>query len=127
MKRKILIIGAIVSAYVAGLFSQDVKVYAIKNLYKEEYSNLVFLCDHAMREHFISKQLLAKFPNEKHATQNIQAEVALIDCQDYDILRKKLISFGLKEADLSQLSLLSIEEKSKDIRKVVETHEIAYD
>ena len=47
-------------------------------------------------------------------------------CQDYDDLRKKLLGFGLSENDLSKIGLEAIEEKAKDVRSFVETHEIRY-
>ncbi|MBL4869364.1 MAG: hypothetical protein JKX72_00250 [Robiginitomaculum sp.] len=126
-KRKVYIFLGFSFAYLAGMFSSDIKSYFIKEVYSTEYGNLVFKCDQAMREHFIAKQVVAAKPNAEHASSLMQAEIALIDCQDYDLARKKLLSFGLNEYDLIELSLRAIEEKSEDIRKVVEIHEIRYD
>ncbi|MGH1379167.1 MAG: TIGR03982 family His-Xaa-Ser system protein [Alphaproteobacteria bacterium] len=115
------------TCFVAGMFAQDAKIALIKSVYAEKYTNLVFKCDQAMREHFISKQIVAQKPNKENANALMESEIALIDCQDYDMTRKKLLSFGLNESDLSELGLRAIEEKSEDIRKVVEIHEIRYD
>lgn len=126
IKKVALFIVCIGLAYIAGLFSTDIKIQMVKAYYSDNYGDLVFKCDYAMREHFLAKQTVAKHPNEDNATKLLQAEIALLDCQDYDILRKKLMSYGLKESDLAELALLAVENKSHDIRKVVETHEIRY-
>lgn len=121
-----IVLGVLV-AFIAGMFSSDLKSHLIKKVYFQDFAELVFKCDHAMREHFIAKTLVADQPNEKNAETLSQAEIALIDCQDYDLTRKKLLGFGLNENNLSEMGLLAIEERSKDVRKVVEVHEIRYD
>ena len=55
-----------------------------------------------------------------------QTELALIDCHEYDLLRKKLIAFGLTPNDLSYMGLKAIEENKIDLKKLVEIHEILY-
>lgn len=77
-----------------------------------------------MREHFISKNRLLENMDEVSIEDLESSEIALLDCHEYDKLRKKLIIFGLNEADLSLMSLLYIEEKSKDLIEVIKTHEI---
>ena len=126
-KKNVYIAFGFVAVFIAGMFSTDLKSHLIKFFYYQDYAELVFKCDHAMREHFVAKTLVADRPNEENASTLMQAEIALIDCQDYDLIRKKLMSFGLKESDLSEMGLLAIEEKAKDVRKVVEIHEIRYD
>ena len=126
-KKKLAVYLGFLACFIAGMFARDLKVVIIKEVYAKEYANLVFKCDQAMREHFISKQVVALTPNKENANALMEAEIALIDCQDYDIKRKKLLSWGLNENDLSELGLRAIEEKSKDIRKVVDIHEIRYD
>lgn len=113
--------------FFSGMFAVDLKNFIIKNIYEDKYIELVFRCDQSMRLHFIAKKVLSNDPNEENANNLQQAELGLIDCQDYDLLRKKLLNFGLNETDLSELGLRGIEKKSKDIRKVVETHEIYYE
>lgn len=128
MNRKTFIVFlGIAGAFFVGMFSNDFKSYLVKGYYYDEYTALVFKCDHAMREHFISKQKVTIEPNSKNVNSLLQAEIALIDCQDYDLVRKRLLSLGLEESDLSELELRAIEEKAVDIRKAVEIHEIRYD
>ena len=54
------------------------------------------------------------------------AEIALIDCHDYDVLRKKLLSLGLVSLDLSSMGLEAIEKEAFDLQKLVRIHEIRY-
>ena len=107
-----------------GSFYQVPYKYLLRYYYGEEYARYVYLCDSAMREHYIAKnQLLQKLDKESNTLLSA-AEIALLDCHEYDKLRKKLIIWGLNEADLSLLSLEYIEKKSDDLLEVVKTHEI---
>ena len=94
--------------------------------YGDDYKNLMFKCDNAMREHFISKQLVTTMPSDD-AIKNLESsEVALLDCHDYDKLRKKLLTHGVTEVELSAIGLDVFEAKSESIRDFVEIHEIRY-
>lgn len=97
-----------------------------KYLYKEQYKELVFQCDDAMRGHFIAKSQVTTAPSEESIKNLRSAEVSLLSCHDYDKLRKKLQTFGLTDADLASFGLEAIEEKAKDVRQFVVTHEIRY-
>ena len=79
-----------------------------------------------MREHYVAKNALLENASESTLEDVSIAEIALLDCQTYDILRKKLISYGLNENDLSLISLQFIEKYSSDLIDVVEIHEINY-
>jgi hypothetical protein len=95
-------------------------------IYKDQYKELMFECDDAMRNHLIAKSAVVASPS-REAIRNLDAaEVGLTTCHDYDVLRKKLLTMGLTENDLSRVGLEAIEEKAKDVRFFVETHEIRY-
>ena len=85
-----------------------------------------------MRNHFIAKSKVnSDLENISTVSENTlinleQSEIALIDCHDYDLFRKKLLSFGLTVTDLSYMGLLAIEAKGSDIEKLVRIHEIRY-
>ena len=100
--------------------------FVLRSLFSNEYGRLVYICDSAMREHYISKSALLEIPSQDNIENLEIAEVALLDCQTYDVLRKKLLSYGLSEADLSLISLQFIERNSSDLLDVVEVHEINY-
>jgi hypothetical protein len=98
----------------------------VLSFHKDEYQSLMFQCDHVMREHFIAKQEVLANPSDM-AIKNLNAgEVSLLTCHDYDKLRKRLISIGVSEPQLSMLGLEVMEEKLTDVRRFVETHEIRY-
>ena len=91
-----------------------------------EYKELVFQCDHVMREHFIAKQMVLAKPSDVTVKNLDAAEIGLTACHDYDKLRKKMIRWGLSENDLASIGLEAIEERATGIRKFVEVHEIRY-
>ena len=95
-------------------------------LYKNDYKELVFKCDSVMRDHFIAKTLVLHSRTDESIRNLHAAEIGLLTCHNYDVLRKQLISFGLSENDLSRIGLEAIEERAKDVRTFVETHEIRY-
>jgi hypothetical protein len=95
-------------------------------LHKEEYKDLVFQCDYSMREHMIAKNRFLIEPSKKTDDLLRAAEVGLISCHDYDLLRKRLGVFGISEAKLAEFGLEAIEKNSKDVKKIVEIHEFRY-
>ena len=86
----------------------------------------MYKCDNAMRNQFIAKAKVIQNPNKKNAKALQSAEIALIDCHDYDVLRKKLLSLGLVSLDLSSMGLEAIEKEAFDLQKLVRIHEIRY-
>ncbi|MCH9052069.1 MAG: hypothetical protein IIA72_13470 [Proteobacteria bacterium] len=95
-------------------------------VYGDEYKEMMFQCDHVMREHFIAKQLVLAAPTEETIRNLEAAEIGLTTCHDYDKLRKKMIGWGVKENELASLGLEAIEKRATDVRKFVEIHEIRY-
>ena len=77
-----------------------------------------------MKDHYIAKAKVVYDPSRANLSELELSEIALIDCQRYDKMRKKLIFLGLNENDLSYIGLEAIEEKSADIMEIVEIHEI---
>ena len=85
------------------MFESSYKQIVI-NLYDEEYKNLVYQCDYVMKDHYLAKSKVILEPNEE-SLKNLMAEYSLIHCHEYDKFRKKLLSLGLDEVDLSYLGL----------------------
>lgn len=100
--------------------------YVLMNVYQNEYSKLVYKCDNSMRDHFIAKAEVLKNYNEQSIENLEQTELGLVDCHEYDLLRKKLITLGLSSNELSYMGLKAIEENGEDLKKLVEIHEILY-
>lgn len=100
--------------------------YVIKKIYAKDYQTSMYKCDNAMRNQFIAKAKVIQNPDQKAAKALEAAEIALIDCHDYDVLRKKLLSLGLVSLDLSSMGLEAIEKEAYDLQKLVRIHEIRY-
>ena len=97
-----------------------------EELWAEAYKDAMFSCDQVMREHLIAKTAV-EIDVSAQSIKNLQAaEVGLLDCHEYDKLRKKLISWGNDSNDLSRLGLQALEEKAYDLQRFVEIHEIRY-
>ena len=94
--------------------------------YSNEYKYLMFQCDNVMRDHLIAKNRVFYDKSENSINLLKLSEVGLISCHKYDVLRKKMKSWGITDYQLSSIGLEAIEENSKDIIKYVDTHEFKY-
>ena len=96
------------------------------SIYAEDYKEKMSNCDSSMRNHLIAKNRV-KFEKSIDALKKLEtAEVSLVHCHEYDMLRKKMLSFGLSPNDLARLGLEAIEEKEVDLENLVKTHEFKY-
>jgi len=100
--------------------------YASKIYYANDYKRLMFRCDNVMRDHFIAKNKVLNEINDENIKNLESAEIGLVECHDYDKLRKKLLIIGLSDYELGELGLEAIEENAKDVQLFVKTHEIKY-
>lgn len=121
----ILNIFALVIVFILAAKQLAIPILA-EQYYKKSYKDLMFQCDSVMRDHFIAKTQVSHSPSDEAITNLHAAEVGLLACHDYDDLRKRLISYGLSENDLARIGLEAIEERARDVRIFVETHEIRY-
>ncbi len=127
MKRA-LVIGnvvaiALVIAY--GAIEYAAPIAAIE-LWREDYKELMFKCDTVMRDHLIAKRAVEVHPNEQTVLNLQAAEVGLIDCHDYDKLRKRMLVWGVSENGLSAIGLEALESKAYDLHRFVQIHEFRY-
>lgn len=126
LNRALPVIGFILFGFILGQFWDFPHRYFLKKIYLGEYGEHVFLCDNAMRQHFIAKSRVVNSPSGATANSLRSAELGLIDCHEYDKFRKKLITFGLNDNDLSQMGLKAIEKSRTDLSTLVKQHEISY-
>lgn len=96
----------------------------VMHVFDAQYAELTYRCDSAMREHLIAQARLGEAPSETAAAHVGAAEIALLDCQDYDILQKELALLGLRENELSLMRLRAIEGRNGRLDEVVRIHEI---
>jgi len=90
------------------------------------YQEATYRCDRSMRAHLLAKQKVEAEPSGETVRDLEASEIGLIDCQDYDLLRKRLILLGLDETALGYMALKAIEAKATDLQQVIEIHEIRY-
>jgi len=107
-------------------FKQFALPYIAASTYRAKYEDLAFRCNNVMREHFIAKNKMLSEPSDDAIKELHASEVGLIECQDYDDLRKKLISLGVSENELARMGLETMEQRATDVRAFVEVHQIKY-
>lgn len=95
-------------------------------VFQDQYADLTYRCDYAMRDHLVAKQRLDQDPSKENVDGLRAMEVGLLACQDYDLLRKRLMRWGLTENDLSEMALVAIEDRAQNLADVVRIHEIRY-
>ncbi len=79
-----------------------------------------------MRDHYIAKNRVKIEKNDTSLKQLEAAEVGLIDCHDYDKVRKKMKLWGVTDNELSFIGLEVIEKRADDLYEFVEIHEFDY-
>lgn len=95
-------------------------------LWARDYKDLMFKCDQVMREHYIAKRLVEAQPGTGSVKNLESSELGLLDCHDYDRLRKRMLSWGVTSDRLSAIGLEALEEKKYELRDFVKIHEIRY-
>jgi hypothetical protein len=126
-RRLVLVLNIIAALIIVALGVREFVVPRVAvAVYGKQYKELVFKCDNVMREHLIAKNRMLSEPSDSAVRQLKAAEVGLIECQDYDMMRKRLISLGLTQNDLAILGLQAIEEREADVRAFVQIHQFKY-
>lgn len=95
-------------------------------LWSDSYKELMFKCDHVMREHYIAKRAVQVGPSSENVRNLEATEVGLLDCHEYDKLRKRLLVWGVSENMLASIGLEALEEKQYELQEFVKIHEIRY-
>ena len=121
-----ILAGGIFIGFIVGQIWDLPYKYVLKQSFLKQYGNHVFHCDNAMKQHFIAKSRLVSSPSAETISSLKSAELGLIDCHEYDKFRKKLITLGLNENDLSEMGLKAIEESRTELNILVKQHEIKY-
>lgn len=124
--RYIILISGILLGFGIGTVWNVPYKYVVKAFYLTDYGEHVFLCDNAMRQHLIAKSRVVSSGRSDTLVSLKNAEIGLLDCHAYDKFRKKLITLGLDDNDLSEMGLKAIESSRTQLRKIVQQHEISY-
>lgn len=121
---RLAIAGALVLGLVLGIAGAPLWRSALMAMNQGRYGDLTYRCDSAMRSHHLAKAEAVAAPSAGSVDAIRRAELALIDCQDYDLMQKRLTVWGLRESDLGLMRLKAIEADAEGLRHVVEAHEI---
>ena len=114
------------AAVFLALSYEYVAPHVARVIFGEQYKDLMFQCDHAMRDHYIAKKAVELQPS-KTAIKNLEAtELGLVACHEYDKVRKKLQSFNVSDNTLESLGLSALEEREYDLQRFVKSHEFRY-
>lgn len=124
-KPTVFMLGLAVGVALAWL-AQPLYQRGLQNFFRSDFYHLTESCDNAMRVHLVAKNKLDLEPSKKNVSTLKSAELGLLDCQDYDLMRKRLIRLGLDENSLSEMTLSFAEDRAKDLQLVVKTHEFSY-
>ena len=118
------ILGGILIGILIGILALPFWRMALVKFNQDRYGELTYLCDSAMRTHNLAKARVS-VPSTTDKVQDLkQSEISLIICQDYDLMQKKLMTWGLRENELAYMRLQSIEASSDGLREVIDSHEI---
>jgi hypothetical protein len=128
LKYKIFIAVNIISCLIilAIGYKELIRPKVTELIFANEYKQLMFKCDNVMRDHMIAKNRVIKEKTMESIKLLENANIGLITCNEYDLLRKKMLINGLSEDDLALLGLEAIEENNSELIKFAETHEFKY-
>ncbi len=85
-----------------------------------EYKRLALECDLAMHEEAALRELIEN--DQQTERLRLSADVGMIVCHDYDILRKKLLIQGVSEDRLAMLGLEVLEVEQITVQQMVDAH-----
>ena len=83
-------------------------------LLSRSYMDAVNACDVAMES--------AWYGSESDAAEKLSQDIHLLDCHEYDKLRKQMLFLGLNESYLSWLGLWSLEIHQRSASELAEQH-----
>ena len=86
----------------------------------DEYKLLALNCDLAMHEEAALRGLIGNDPQSERL--RLSADVGMMVCHDYDILRKQLLIQGLSEDQLAMLGLEVLEVEQITVQQMVDAH-----
>ncbi|WIE47936.1 TIGR03982 family His-Xaa-Ser system protein [Pseudomonas sp. GM17] len=86
----------------------------------DEYKRLALECDLAMHEEAALRDLIGNDPYTERL--RLSADVGMIVCHEYDLLRKKLLINGLSEDRLAMLGLEVLEVEQITVQQMVDAH-----
>jgi hypothetical protein len=102
------------------VFHEYVRPLIAEYSHGDEYKRLALECDLAMHEEAALRELIGNDPQTERL--RLSADVGMIVCHDYDMLRKKLLIQGLTEDRLAMLGLEVLEVEQITVQQMVDAH-----
>ena len=102
------------------VFHEYVRPLIAEYSHGDEYKRLALECDLAMHEEAALRELIGNDPQTERL--RLSADVGMIFCHDYDMLRKKLLIQGLTEDRLAMLGLEVLEVEQITVQQMVDAH-----
>jgi hypothetical protein len=102
------------------LFLAVLRPWVAETFRATEYKRLVVECDQAMHDEVAIRS--GEYPGEKAASMRRSADVQLLVCHQYDVLRKDLLVAGVSEERLARLGLEALESERITVDRMVDPH-----
>lgn len=102
------------------VFQDHVRPLIAEYSHGDEYKRLALECDLAMHEEAALRGLTVNDPQSERL--RLSADVGMMVCHDYDILRKQLLIQGLSEDQLAMLGLEVLEVEQITVQQMVDAH-----
>lgn len=92
-------------------------------MYGSEYKKLALECDYAMHEEVSAKAFVGD--EDVRHKMVISGDVGLAVCHEYDVLRKRLLGWGMDDFQLAKLGLEVLEIERIPVGRMVEPHKMS--
>ena len=102
------------------VFQDYVRPLVAEYSYGDEFKRLALECDLAMHEEAALRGLTVNDPQSERL--RLSADVGMMVCHDYDLLRKQLLIQGLSEDQLAMLGLEVLEVEQITVQQMVDAH-----
>ena len=106
MKRSLIMLNAVAAVVIIfwGGHRYAAPIF-VESIYGASYKELMFQCDHVMREHFIAKQLVLEAPNEETIRNLESSEIGFWKAMS----RELMVYQGFEAPDAVDLALEFLE------------------
>jgi len=113
----------IATCLVVIVFMEYLRPEMAELMFGSEYKNLALECDYAMHDE-VSAKTFAGDEEVRHKME-ISGDVGLAVCHEYDVLRKRMLGWGMDDFQLAQLGLEVLEIERIPVGRMVEPHKMS--
>lgn len=102
------------------IFQEYVRPLVSEYRHGEAYKQLALACDLAMHEEVVLREIDSDDPAMQRL--KLSADVGMLVCHDYDLMRKRLLLDGMSEDQLAMLGLEVLEVEQITVQQMVDAH-----